>query len=87
MFCLSLNFYSIIAEFRTYFEKYGKVVHAEVMFNRETHKSRGFGFIIFELEDSAIRVCSEKEHIINGKSVSYLHILQYLFVPHHPLHS
>ncbi len=59
------------AEFRTYFERYGKVVHAEVMFNRETHKSRGFGFIIFELEDSAIRVCAEKEHIINGKSVRY----------------
>ena len=59
-----------IAEFRTYFEKYGKVVSAEVMFNRETHKSRGFGFIVFELEDSAIKVCAEKEHIIDGKAVS-----------------
>mmetsp|Transcript_8945 Transcript_8945/g.12230 ORF Transcript_8945/g.12230 Transcript_8945/m.12230 type:complete len:937 (+) Transcript_8945:199-3009(+) len=57
------------AEFRAYFEKYGKVVSAEVMFNRETHKSRGFGFIVFELEQGAVKVCTEKEHIIDGKLV------------------
>jgi hypothetical protein len=41
------------------------------MFNRETHKSRGFGFVVFELEEGAIRVCSEKEHVIDGKLVSF----------------
>lgn len=65
--CLSLPI--IIGEFRAYFEKYGKVVSAEVMFNRETHKSRGFGFIVFELEQGAVRVCTEKEHYIDGKLV------------------
>jgi RNA-binding protein Musashi len=54
-----------------YFEKYGKVLTAEVMFNRETLKSRGFGFIVFEHEESAEKVCAEKEHIISGKLVSY----------------
>lgn len=58
-----------IADFRSYFEKYGRVISAEVMFNRETHKSRGFGFIVFEFEESAINVCTEKEHIIDGKAV------------------
>lgn len=58
-------------EFRNYFSRYGCVVHAEVMFNRETHKSRGFGFIIFEVEESAIRVCEVKEHVIDGKVVSF----------------
>lgn len=58
-----------VAEFRSYFERYGKVVTAEVMFNRETHKSRGFGFIVFEQEEGAERVCAEKEHIISGKVV------------------
>jgi RNA recognition motif-containing protein len=43
---------------------------AEVMFNRETHKSRGFGFIVFELEKGAEQVCAEREHIIDGKMVS-----------------
>jgi RNA recognition motif-containing protein len=42
------------------------------MFNRETHKSRGFGFVIFEYEESAEKVCMDKEHIIDGKVVSYV---------------
>lgn len=60
----------LLGEFKAFFEKFGKVVSAEVMFNRETHKSRGFGFILFELERSAELVCMEKEHIIDGKVVS-----------------
>jgi hypothetical protein len=43
---------------------------AEVMFNRETHKSRGFGFIVFEHERSAELVCAEIENVIDGKVVS-----------------
>eukprot|EP00602_Paraphysomonas_sp_CaronLab_P003969 CAMPEP_0185017442 /NCGR_PEP_ID=MMETSP1103-20130426/396_1 /TAXON_ID=36769 /ORGANISM="Paraphysomonas bandaiensis, Strain Caron Lab Isolate" /LENGTH=672 /DNA_ID=CAMNT_0027546861 /DNA_START=81 /DNA_END=2096 /DNA_ORIENTATION=+ len=56
-------------EFRNYFEKYGKVLSAEVMFNRETHKSRGFGFIVFESESGVDNVCAVKEHVIDGKMV------------------
>jgi hypothetical protein len=48
------------------------VITAEVMFNRETHKSRGFGFIVFELEEGAERVCAQKEHTIDGKVVSHI---------------
>lgn len=60
------------AEFRSYFEQYGRVMSSEVMFNRETHKSRGFGFVVFEQENSAVRVCSAAadEHCIDGKVVS-----------------
>jgi hypothetical protein len=68
MTCLLL-FCVGIAEFRSYFERYGKVISAEVMFNRETHKSRGFGFIVFEKEIGAERVCADKEHIISDKVV------------------
>ena len=39
------------------------------MFNRETHKSRGFGFIIFDSEDSVDLVCAKEEHIIDAKVV------------------
>ncbi len=46
------------------------MISAEVMFNRETHKSRGFGFIVFEVENSAVKVCNVKEHSIDGKVVS-----------------
>lgn len=41
------------------------------MFNRETHKSRGFGFIIFDNEDGVDRVCDQAEHSIHGKAVSF----------------
>lgn len=57
------------ADFKKYFMHYGKVVSAEVMFNRETNKSRGFGFVIFETEDSVELVLQEKNHVIDGKSV------------------
>ena len=43
---------------------------SEVMFNRETHKSRGFGFVVFEQEYSAVKVCATDEHCIDGKVVS-----------------
>ena len=64
-----------IAEFRSYFERFGRVMSAEVMFNRETHKSRGFGFIVFELEKGAESTCAEKEHVIDGKVVSFSYVL------------
>lgn len=48
------------------------------MFNRETHKSRGFGFIVFETEESAIKVCEEKEHAIDGKVVSSFTLIYFL---------
>ncbi len=63
-------FLPFTADFRSYFEQFGKVLSAEVMFNRETHKSRGFGFVIFESEDAADSVCTDKEHVINGKMVN-----------------
>ena len=74
LFCIFL--YLLIGEFRHYFEKYGRVISAEVMFNRETHKSRGFGFIIFDNEESVDLVCDEKDHSIDGKTVIYLFIFE-----------
>ncbi|RLN96932.1 hypothetical protein BBJ28_00019421 [Nothophytophthora sp. Chile5] len=59
----------VVADFKKYFMQYGKVVSAEVMFNRETNKSRGFGFVIFESEASVELVLQDKNHVIDGKSV------------------
>ncbi len=67
------------------------MISAEVMFNRETHKSRGFGFIVFEVENSAVKVCNVKEHSIDGKVVSLQLIfsfsLFFLFVSSYMLFS
>uniref|UniRef100_H3G7Q1 RRM domain-containing protein n=1 Tax=Phytophthora ramorum TaxID=164328 RepID=H3G7Q1_PHYRM len=37
-------------DFRHYFEEYGKITDAVVMIDRDTQRSRGFGFITFEDE-------------------------------------
>jgi hypothetical protein len=57
------------AELRQYFGTYGKVVSAQVMYNRETCKSRGFGFVIFEEEGALDRVLHSRIHMIDGKAV------------------
>lgn len=59
----------LIEEFKGYFDRFGRVLSAEVMFNRETQKSRGFGFIIFDGEDAVDRVLQVPEHTIDGKLV------------------
>lgn len=56
-------------EFERYFEKYGEIVDAIVMTDRETGISRGFGFITFSDEKSADRVVSQAVHIISDKQV------------------
>ena len=38
------------ADFRSYFEEYGKITDAIVMIDRDTQRSRGFGFVTFEEE-------------------------------------
>jgi RNA recognition motif-containing protein len=47
-------------EFRSFFEQYGTVVDSVVMFDRDTRRSRGFGFVTFEdpvrLEDPLVRL-------------------------------
>lgn len=39
------------------------------MFNRETNKSRGFGFVVFENEQSVDLILNERDHMIDGKLV------------------
>ncbi|KAL4130475.1 hypothetical protein PRIC2_006472 [Phytophthora ramorum] len=55
-------------DFRHYFEEYGKITDAVVMIDRDTQRSRGFGFITFEDEASVAEVIS-KSHEIHGKVV------------------
>ncbi|KAL3660177.1 hypothetical protein V7S43_014708 [Phytophthora oleae] len=55
-------------DFRHYFEEFGKITDAVVMIDRDTQRSRGFGFITFEEESSVAEVIS-KNHDIHGKGV------------------
>ena len=35
-------------EFREFFEQFGEIVDSVVMFDRETQRSRGFGFVTYK---------------------------------------
>jgi len=51
-----------------YFETFGPIVDAQVMLDRETGRSRGFGFIRFVEKDSVRKVMEKfQDHEIGGK--------------------
>ncbi|KAG6531648.1 heterogeneous nuclear ribonucleoprotein 1-like [Zingiber officinale] len=55
--------------FRQYFESYGAVTDAVVMYDQNTHRPRGFGFISFESEDTVDIILQKTFHDLNGKAV------------------
>jgi len=56
------------AEFRKYFEEFGRVLETQVMTDRESGRSRGFGFVTYEDERMADKVL-RTVHTIHGKPV------------------
>jgi len=55
-------------DFRKYFESFGKVLETQIMTDRESGRSRGFGFVTFEEEGVAAEVLI-LSHTIQGKPV------------------
>lgn len=56
-------------ELRSYFEKYGNITDAVIIYERVTRKPRGFGFVIFESEESVENVLQNKFYLLNDKYV------------------
>ncbi|KAI4329103.1 hypothetical protein L6164_021403 [Bauhinia variegata] len=57
-------------ELREYFSPYGSIVEHQIMLDHKTGRSRGFGFVTFENEDSVDKVFSVgKIHELGGKQV------------------
>ncbi|KAF7837434.1 heterogeneous nuclear ribonucleoprotein 1-like [Senna tora] len=56
-------------KFRQYFEAYGHVTDVVVMYDQNTGRPRGFGFISFDTEDAVDRVLHKPFHDLNGKQV------------------
>ncbi|KAK9665776.1 hypothetical protein RND81_14G135400 [Saponaria officinalis] len=55
--------------FRQYFEGFGHVTDVVIMFDQNTQRPRGFGFISFDNEDAVDRVLQNTFHDLDGKQV------------------
>lgn len=54
--------------FRSYMSKFGTVEDAYIMYERETHRSRGFGFVVFRTAQEA-RAVLNGSHELDGRKV------------------
>mmetsp|Transcript_4769 Transcript_4769/g.9707 ORF Transcript_4769/g.9707 Transcript_4769/m.9707 type:complete len:97 (+) Transcript_4769:2-292(+) len=53
------------------FSEFGTVAEANIVYDRETGRSRGFGFVTFEEEDAAKKACDEmNEAEVGGRTVN-----------------
>lgn len=65
LFVGGLPFATTSDELRAIFEKVGKVLDANVVFDKMTNRSRGFGFVEMETEDDAKKAIDQ----LNGTEV------------------
>ncbi|WZZ25960.1 heterogeneous nuclear ribonucleoprotein 1-like isoform X2 [Brassica napus] len=57
------------AEFKNYFDQFGTVSDVVVMYDHNTQRPRGFGFVTFDSEESVDIVLHKTFHELNGKMV------------------
>ncbi|KAI3456557.1 hypothetical protein Pfo_013220 [Paulownia fortunei] len=56
-------------EFKRYFDQFGTITDVVVMYDHNTQRPRGFGFITYDLEEAVDKVLFKTFHELNGKMV------------------
>jgi RNA recognition motif-containing protein len=70
LFIGSLSWDTSSAELKNAFAAYGEVVEAKVVTDRDTGRSRGFGFVTYQDADSATRAIEELDgSTLDGRSI------------------
>ncbi|CAM8995679.1 unnamed protein product [Rhodiola kirilowii] len=57
------------SDFKAYFEQFGTITDAVVMYDHNTQRPRGFGFITFDSEEAVDEVLTKTFHELSGKMV------------------
>ncbi|KAL3820813.1 hypothetical protein ACJIZ3_006718 [Penstemon smallii] len=57
------------SDFKSYFDQFGPITDVVVMYDHNTQRPRGFGFITYESEEAVDRVLLKTFHELNGKMV------------------
>lgn len=56
-------------EFEEFFSQWGSIIDAQLMLDKDTGRSRGFGFITYDTPDAVDRVCQNKFIEFKGKKI------------------
>ncbi|KAJ1441290.1 RNA-binding domain superfamily [Sesbania bispinosa] len=57
------------SDFKKYFDQFGTITDVVVMYDHNTQRPRGFGFITYDSEEAVDRVLFKTFHELNGKMV------------------
>ncbi|CAI9760385.1 unnamed protein product [Fraxinus pennsylvanica] len=57
------------SDFKSYFDQFGSITDVVVMYDHNTQRPRGFGFITYDSEDAVDSVLHKTFHELNGKMV------------------
>ncbi|CAL1533249.1 unnamed protein product [Lymnaea stagnalis] len=70
IFVGGLPYHTTDQSLREYFDKFGDIEEAVVITDRQTGKSRGYGFVTMSDKLAAERACKEPNPIIDGRKAN-----------------